>query len=83
MVVTLRDDLRRHAEHIADLVGWEHVGIGSDLDGGLGLEESPLEINTIADLAEVAVAVPAEARDAVLSSNWLNFLRGTLPQTSH
>ncbi|HEX7104003.1 MAG TPA: membrane dipeptidase [Nitrolancea sp.] len=81
--VTLRDDLRRHAEHIAGLVGWQHIGIGSDLDGGLGLEESPLEIDTVADLSQVASAVPAEAREAVLSSNWLNFLRGALPQTLH
>ena len=82
VVVTLRDDLRRHAEHIAGLAGWEHIGIGSDLDGGLGLEESPAEINTVADLAQVADAVPAEAREKVLSTNWLNFLHRSLPQTS-
>ncbi|MEO8394141.1 MAG: membrane dipeptidase, partial [Chloroflexota bacterium] len=82
IVVTLNEHLRRHAEHIADLVGWTHVGIGSDLDGGLGLEESPLEIDTIADLDKIGSVVPPEAREAVLSTNWLNFLRASLPKSS-
>jgi membrane dipeptidase len=77
--VTLAEHLRRHAEHIAGLVGWTHIGIGSDLDGGLGLEESPAEIDTVADLHKVGDAIPVEAREAVLSSNWINFLRASLP----
>ncbi|MGO8948430.1 MAG: dipeptidase, partial [Ktedonobacterales bacterium] len=79
--VTLDEHLRRHANYIADLCGWSHVGIGSDLDGGLGLEESPAEINTVADLYKVGAVVPAEVREAVLSTNWLNFLRASLPKT--
>jgi membrane dipeptidase len=80
--VSLAEHLRRHAAHIASLVGWDHVGIGSDLDGGLGREESPVEIDTIADLYRVGDAVPPEAHDAVLSTNWLRFLRESLPRTS-
>lgn len=80
--VTLADQMRQHAEYIANLTGWQHVGIGSDLDSGLGLEESPVEINTVADLYKVGEAVPSEVREAVLSDNWLNFLRRSLPQTS-
>ncbi|QIN81592.1 peptidase M19 [Rubrobacter tropicus] len=80
--VTLEKHLRRHANHVAGLVGWEHVGIGSDLDGGLGLEESPSEIDTVADLYKVGSVVPAEFREAVLGTNWLGFLRSSLPQTS-
>jgi membrane dipeptidase len=78
ITVTLREHLRRHAEHIAGLVGWAHLGIGSDLDGGLGLEESPQEIDTIADLYKVAHVLPEEARAAVLSQNWIKFLRASL-----
>lgn len=78
--VTLQEHLRLHAEYVAQLVGWKHVGIGSDLDGGLGLEESPLEINTVADLYKVGSAVPEEVHKAVLSTNWLNFLRASLPK---
>lgn len=79
--VTLGEHLRRHAEHVASLVGWNHIGIGSDLDGGFGLEESPAEIDTIADLHHAGEVVPAGARDAVLSANWLRFLRRTLPRS--
>jgi membrane dipeptidase len=80
--VTLSEQLRRHAEYIAGLAGWSHVGIGSDLDGGFGLEESPAEIESVADLHKVGAVVPAEAREAVLSANWLTFLRASLPETA-
>ena len=80
--VTLAEHFRRQADHIAGLSGWEHVGIGSDLDGGFGLEESPREIDTIADLYKVGEVVPIEAREKVLSTNWLNFLRASLPRSA-
>ncbi len=82
IAVTLDDHLRRQANYVANLAGWEHVGIGSDLDGGFGLEESPAEIDTVADLRKVGSVVPAEVREQVLSANWLNFLRSALPQTA-
>ena len=77
--VTLGEHLARQADYVARLAGWDHVGIGSDLDGGLGLEESPEEIDTVADLVKVGDTVPAEAREKVLSTNWLSFLRAALP----
>jgi membrane dipeptidase len=77
--VTLDRHLRRHAEHIARVAGWEHIGIGSDLDGGLGLEESPEEIDTVADLWKVGTVVPPAAAPGVLGGNWLRFLRAALP----
>lgn len=82
IAVSLNEHLRRHANYIANLSGWNHVGLGSDLDGGLGLEESPIEIDTVADLYKVGSVVPAEVREAVLGTNWLNFLRSSLPQTA-
>ncbi len=82
LVVSLDEHLRRHANYIAQLSGWSHVGIGSDLDGGLGLEESPVEIDTVADLYKVGSVVPPEVREAVLSTNWLHFLRSSLPKTA-
>ena len=78
--VTLDEHLRRQANYVAGLCGWTHVGIGSDLDGGFGLEESPVEIETVADLEKVGAVVPGEVREAVLSTNWLDFLRTGLPQ---
>ncbi len=82
ITVSLHEHLARHAHHVARLVGWQHVGIGSDLDGGFGREESPVEIDTVADLGQVGSAVPAAARDAVLSTNWLSFLRSALPHAA-
>jgi membrane dipeptidase len=77
--VTVEKDVRRHAAHIAGVAGWHAVGIGSDLDGGLGREESPEEIETIADLRTIGSVVPDDAREAVLGGNWLRFLRAALP----
>jgi membrane dipeptidase len=82
IAISLSEHLRRHAEHVARLAGWGHVGIGSDLDGGFGLEESPAEIDTVADLRRAGSAVPAGAREAVLGANWLRFLRAALPRTA-
>lgn len=80
--VTVADQVRKQAEHIANISGWRSVGIGSDLDGGFGREESPVEIETIADLDAVGLAAPDEWREALLGNNWLRFLRAMLPPRS-
>ncbi|MGH2758588.1 MAG: dipeptidase [Actinomycetota bacterium] len=77
-LVTL-DDVRAHAAHIADLIGWSRVGIGSDLDGGLGADETPAELDTAADLAAVGEVAPPEARSGLVGANWLRLLRAALP----
>ena len=44
-------DMVGHIKHICDLHGdARHVGLGSDMDGGLGQEQIPREIVTSADL---------------------------------
>lgn len=62
----------------------EHVGIGSDFDGGQGAEAAPAEIDTIADLPKLATALAARGFAdgeiaAVMGGNWLRFLRRQLP----
>ncbi len=43
-----------HIDHICQLAGnARHVGIGSDLDGGFGREQSPRDLDTIADLQKL------------------------------
>ncbi len=79
--VTADHQVRRHLSYLADLAGWDHVGIGSDLDGGFGREASPVELDTIADLCSIGDVLPAAARERVLSGNWLDFLRRSLPKT--
>ncbi len=76
--VTLRD-VQRHAEYVADLIGWDRVAIGSDFDGGFGVQETPAEITRGADFAKLAEIAPPEAQDGLLGGNWLRFLRRVLP----
>ncbi len=76
------DAARLHAEHIAAIAGWSVVGIGSDLDGGFGLEETPEELDTAADLHKLGLVAPETHREVVLGGNWLRFLRRSLPAGS-
>jgi membrane dipeptidase len=64
---------------MASAAGWGHVGIGSDLDGGIGVDESPDSLESIADEPKLADVLPADVRDDVLGGNWLRFLRSALP----
>src|SRR5690606_10831068 len=43
-----------HFDHICQMTGnSKHVGIGSDLDGLFGLEQTPYDIDTIADIQKL------------------------------
>ena len=44
-----------HMDHICQLAGNAlHIGIGSDLDGAFGKEQSPYDLETIADLQKLS-----------------------------
>ncbi|TVR64659.1 MAG: peptidase M19 [Spirochaetaceae bacterium] len=80
--VTL-SDVVDHIEHIRKVTGSaRNVAIGTDLDGGFGREQSPTDLDTIADLQKL----PALLRErdftddeiaAVCHGNWLRLLRST------
>lgn len=78
-------DVVRHIRHICDLVGEDsHVGLGTDMDGGLGREQIPVEIETSADLRRVADALnAAQFEDAAIAAicggNWIDCFRHNLP----
>lgn len=78
--------LVRHIEHICTIAGdTRHVGIGSDLDGGFGVEAIPAGLDSIVDLPRIGVALREHGwRDdeiaAVLAGNWLRWLRAWLPE---
>jgi len=75
-----------HIDHICRLAGnCRHVGIGSDLDGGYGTEQTPRGLDTIADLQKLADILDKRGYsdadiDAVFHGNWLRFFRRHLPQ---
>jgi membrane dipeptidase len=74
-----------HINHICQLAGnARHVGIGSDLDGAFGFEQTPQDLNTIADLQRLADLLrkhgfTEENVAAVMHGNFLHFLRRALP----
>jgi membrane dipeptidase len=79
-------DLAAHAAHVRRLTGSARcLGLGSDLDGGFGSEQCPHELDTIADLPKMTLALggagfsPEEIR-GVLAGNWLALLRRALPR---
>jgi membrane dipeptidase len=69
-----------HMDHICQLAGnAKHIGIGSDLDGAFGKEQSPYDIDTIADLQNIRGILKNRGYSesdiaGVFSGNWLNFL---------
>lgn len=78
--VTL-DKVIDHIDHICQLAGSSrHAAIGSDLDGLFGREQSPCDLDTIADLQKLGGLLArrgyAEADiAAILHDNWLRLLR--------
>jgi len=68
-----------HFAHIADIVGPNRVGIGSDLDGGFGMEETPDELTRGRDLVRLATALPRDARRSFLGGAWWSWLERSLP----
>ncbi|PJF48626.1 MAG: peptidase M19 [Chloroflexi bacterium] len=75
-----------HIDHVCELAGnADHVGIGSDLDGGFGREQSPRDLDTIADLQKLAglLAERGYSHDdieKIMFRNWVRFLRMVLAQ---
>jgi membrane dipeptidase len=79
------DALIAHIDYICQMAGDSlHAGIGSDFDGGFGLQSIPPELDSIADLPLIASKLmergytEADAAN-VLGGNWLRFLRKNLP----
>ncbi len=70
-----------HIDHICQLAGnAKHCGIGSDLDGGFGTEQSPLDLDTIADLQNLEGILESRGYSAgdikgIFSENFLRVLR--------
>ena len=72
-------------DHICQIAGdARHVGIGSDFDGGFGVESVPSGIDTIADLQKLAPLLAERGYTepeiaAVFGENFIRILKETLP----
>jgi membrane dipeptidase len=74
-----------HIDRVCQIAGnTAHSGIGSDLDGGFGTEQTPRDLGTIADLQKLAGILAKRGyspRDveAIFHGNWLRFFGEALP----
>jgi membrane dipeptidase len=62
-----------------------HAGLGSDFDGGFGLQSVPVGIDTIADLQKLGPLLAERGYSqadiaAIFGENWLSLLRHVLPE---
>jgi membrane dipeptidase len=75
------EDVVNHIDHICQLAGnADHAAIGSDLDGGYGTEQTPGDLETIADLHKIAQILrrrgyAEEDVNKVMHGNWVRFLQ--------
>ena len=63
-----------------------HVGIGTDFDGGFGLQSVPAGLDTIADLRKLEPLLHEKGYshadvESIMGENWLSILRRVLPET--
>jgi membrane dipeptidase len=68
-----------HIDHICQIAGnSRHAALGTDLDGGFGKEQSPADLDTIADLGKIGDILAARGYssddiDGILYKNWVDF----------
>jgi membrane dipeptidase len=73
-----------HLDRICQLAGDSlHAGLGSDLDGAFGQEQSPADLDNIADLQKIQKILTqrgysGEDLGHILHGNWLRLLRKAL-----
>ncbi|PYL01496.1 MAG: peptidase M19 [Verrucomicrobia bacterium] len=70
-----------HIDHVCQIAGnARHSGIGSDLDGAFGREQTPMDLDTIADLANIPGLLAARGYkpadiELIGNGNFVRFLR--------
>jgi len=75
-----------HLDHVCQITGSaRHSGIGSDLDGCFGTEQTPSDVASIADLGHLpellkARGYKAEEVEEIMCDNFLRALRLGLPK---
>ena len=70
-----------HLDHICQIAGDAlHIGIGSDLDGGFGKEQSPHDLDTISDLQRFPELLMSKGYsqgdvEKIMHKNFIRFLK--------
>jgi membrane dipeptidase len=70
-----------HIDRVCELAGnARHVAIGTDLDGGFGREQSPCDLDTIADLQKVPDLLRRRGYreadvESIMHGNWIRFFK--------
>ncbi len=74
-----------HIDHVCQLAGnTKHAAIGTDLDGGFGKEQSPSDLDTIADLQKLPAMLKNRGYDdesikGIMYGNWVRFFTESWP----
>lgn len=74
-----------HIDHICQIAGnSKHIGLGTDLDGGYGTEQTPMDLDSIANLHSLSGPLSARGYspadiEGIFSGNFLRFLGEHLP----
>jgi membrane dipeptidase len=72
-------EIVKHARYVADRIGVEHVGLGSDFDGAT-MPDDLADVTRLPDLIEAMVQAGFSQTEveAIAHGNWLRVLRETL-----
>jgi membrane dipeptidase len=78
---TLEDVIKQVLQHVRSAGGPEHVGLGTDLDGGFDSRYAPFDnLGKLKDLgARLRSHFNRRQVDGIMGENWLEFLTRSLP----
>jgi membrane dipeptidase len=70
-----------HIDHVCQITGSaRHIGLGTDLDGGFGTEQSPADLDTIADIQKLPDILARRGYsvldiEGIMHGNWLALMQ--------
>ncbi|MDF3043618.1 MAG: peptidase [Thermomicrobiales bacterium] len=79
------DAVADQIDHVCQLAGNSgHAAIGTDLDGGYGIEQTPNDLDTLADVQRIPELLRKRGYSeaniaAVMHGNWMRLLELGLP----
>ena len=75
------ETVANHIDHVCQVAGSaKHSAIGTDLDGGFGTEQSPSDLDTVADLGKIPAILRRRGYSeadvqGIMHGNWLALVR--------